>query len=98
MDPQQFRIPKQNDQSLLEALVAIRDGMRGTAELTLRIFPHAHASSPVELSGEGSSLFEPVDYVLSEASELMPTLQLFDKARGQQVALDVKRLNEGITD
>lgn len=97
MDPQQFRIPKQKDESLLQALATIRDGMEETAQLTVRVVPHANGEQ-VELVGAGESAFEPVVYVLSEASELMPNLQLFDKARGNRTVVTIKRQPTEITD
>ena len=97
MDPQQFRIPKQNDDSLLRALVAIRDGMAEIAELTIRVTPHANASH-VDLPGTGDAPFAPIEYVLAEASELMPNLQLFDRQRGGHVALTINRQSTEITD
>ena len=97
MDQQHFRIPKQNDRSLISALVAIRDGMKGLTSLVVRVTPH-HGASHIDINDEKPGENAAIAYILSENSEIMPRLSLFDPAQGARTALSVERDTTGIAD
>src|SRR6266496_5733494 len=92
----QFKIPRQRDQSLVEALTQIRNEMQGLAPLFVRVSPHFNGP-PIDLKDQDPVSSGAVAYVLGEHSEVMPNLYLVDQNTGH-TALSVQRQPNEITD
>lgn len=91
-----FQIPRQKDQSLIEALTLIRDELAGLIQLKIRVQPHFNAPV-VNVDTQEPKKSENIAYVLRENSEVMPLLLLFDPS-GNENALTITRHPNQITD
>ena len=96
MDQQAFRIPKLMDAMLVAAVAKIRDAMRPSAELVIKIVPH-YGSAYVDLPANEAENAPGLQYVFSENSELIPRLHLFDTPHGRNVLAFERRTTE-VTD
>lgn len=97
MNPDQFPIPKQNDRSLIEALIDIRDAFQSSGSVIIRVTPHVHASTPIKLPGITKGQFGPVQYIVDEMSAIMPNLWLLEDQSNRAI-LTVQRVPDQITD
>lgn len=74
----QFRIPRQKDQSLVNALTAIRDEMSELGKFYLRVYPHPNGPH-IDIKEEAPEKSTAIAYILEENSEVMPSLFLVDQ-------------------
>jgi hypothetical protein len=92
----QFRIPRQKDQSLVEALTAIRNELAGLHPLFLRVKAHLNGAD-FNLKEQQPVKESAIGFILAENSEIMPNLYLIDAVSGA-AALAVNRIPTEITD
>ena len=88
-----FRIPRQTDHSLIEALTKIRDAMADSVSLTIRVQPHVNGPD-LDLDEKTPTNSPAIDYILRENSEVMSTLRLFDPASGHEAMSITRNPNE----
>ena len=92
----QLRIPKQTDRALILALAAIRDDLKPLRLLTIQVVTAQPGGATVDLPDQQPDAAGAIDFILSEDSEIMPSLSLKDQAG--QIALHIVRQHTQITD
>jgi hypothetical protein len=92
----QFRIPRQKDQSLIEALTAIRNEMQELVKLVIGVTPHVNGTH-IRIPDPEPVKAVAIAYVLAENSEVMPTLQLIELNSGS-AAMQINRPANAIVD
>lgn len=75
MDSQHFYIPRQTDRTLLAALVCIRNELQEKLPAKIVVQPH-YGTSEVGYTEPESGATDPLGYVLTQESEVMPHLYL----------------------
>jgi hypothetical protein len=71
-----FRIPKQTDRTLLQALVAVRDDLKGLVGFQIYVLNHDPGGNQIQLSEADPEKAESIAYILTEESEVFPWLSL----------------------
>ncbi len=97
MSETNFRIPKQTDEALIRALIAIRTEIAKEIHLQIKVVPHEGAQK-VSFSGDDPFQDANLKYVVSEGSHLMPTLRLQRQNEDNKDALLIKRDRAAVTD
>jgi hypothetical protein len=92
----QFKIPKQKDQSLIEALTLIRNEMQDLVKLVISVNPHVNGTH-IRIPDPEPVKAASIAYVLAENSEIMPNLQLVEVNSGHAAML-INRQANAITD
>lgn len=91
-----FRIPKQTDRMLLEALIAIKNEIGNQRPIYIEVLPTQHGSS-IKLPDAKPEEQKDVQVVLNVESQVMPWLQLRDKTNNHSL-ISINRQPDQITD
>jgi hypothetical protein len=71
-----FRIPKQTDRTLLQALVAVQDDLKELVGFQIYVLNHDPGGNQIQLPDTDPEKAESIAYILAEESEVFPWLSL----------------------